>query len=137
MEPVTSKHQLKVLVVDDNLLNRKLVCAILRNHDLEYDVAENGKIALDFYLSNRYDLILMDIQMPIMNGIECTRKIREFENKSNIQLPTPIIAVTAFAMESDRKNCIDAGMNEFIAKPFKAANLVDIISKFIEIKSIA
>jgi len=137
MEQNTSKYKLKVLVVDDNLLNRKLACAILRNHDLEYDVAENGKIAFDFYLTNNYAMILMDIQMPIMNGIECARKIREFEKNSNSKLTTPIIAVTAFVMESDKKNCFEAGMNDFIAKPFKAGDLVDIMSKFIKIKSIA
>jgi len=129
--------KLRVLVVDDNLLNRKLACAILKNHELEYDIAENGKIAFDFFMSRKFDLILMDIQMPIMNGIECTIKIREFERESNVSSPIPIIAVTAFAMESDRRNCFNAGMNDFIAKPYRAENLVEIMSGFIRIKSIA
>jgi len=132
-----SKGGLKVLVVDDNLLNRKLACAILKNHELEYDIAENGKIAFDFFMSGKYNLILMDIQMPIMNGIECTKKIRKFERESNVKSPIPIIAVTAFAMENDKQNCFNAGMNDFIAKPFKAEDLVEIISKFIEVKDIA
>jgi|AntAceMinimDraft_15_1070371.scaffolds.fasta_scaffold04585_5 CheY-like chemotaxis protein len=137
MSQVTSTSDTRVLVVDDNLLNRKLVCAILKNYDLKYDIAENGKIALDLFLTHKYNLVLMDIQMPIMNGIDCTSKIRKHERESNIQSPTPIIAVTAFVLENDKENCFNAGMNEFIAKPFKAEDLVEIMSKYIELKSIA
>ena len=132
-----SIEELRVLVVDDNLLNRKLACAILKNHELEFDIAENGKIAYDLFMKRKYDMILMDIQMPIMNGIESTLKIREFEREWNISSPIPIIAVTAFAMENDKKNCFDAGMNDFIAKPYRAEKLVAIMSRFIRIKSIA
>lgn len=137
MALVKNSSEARVLVVDDNLLNRKLVCAILKNHDLDFDIAENGKIALDLFLTHKYDLVLMDIQMPIMNGIDCTCKIRKYERESNIQPPIPIIAVTAFALENDRENCFNAGMNEFIAKPFKAESLVNIMSKYIKLKSIA
>lgn len=123
----------KVLIAEDNLLNCKLVCEILNNNEIDYDVAENGKIALDLYLSRKYDLILMDIQMPIMNGIECTKKIREFEQKSKISSPIPIVAVTAFASENDKKNCFNAGMTYFLPKPFKSVNLIEVVSKFIEV----
>lgn len=137
MKQNTSINDTKVLIVDDNLLNRKLVCAILKKHEIEHNIAENGKIAFDLFLTGKYNLILMDIQMPIMNGIECTRKIREFEQKSKNKSSIPIVAITTFAMENDKRNCIEAGMNDFITKPFKTPDMIKIISKFIEIKTLS
>lgn len=124
----------KILVADDNLLNRRLAGAILENHDLGYDNAENGKIALDCYLNGEYSLILMDVQMPVMDGIECTKRIRELEKESKSTSPIPIIAVTTFTMNNDRKNCFDAGMNDILAKPYRTDDLIKIISKYIRIK---
>ncbi len=126
------KNRLRVLVIDDNLFNRKLACAILTDHNIEYDIAENGKVAVDFYEQNHYDLILMDIQMPIMNGIECAEIIRKKEMENNTY--TPIIAVTAFATESDEQTCMDAGMDAFITKPYKAPDLVKEMNKYIDFK---
>ncbi|MBC8319527.1 MAG: response regulator [Bacteroidetes bacterium] len=137
MEINTDISNPKVLVVDDNLINLKLVCAILRNHDIEYAIAENGKIAYNLYLTGKFNLILMDIQMPIMNGLECTQRIRNHEEKTQTESRIPIVAVTAFAMEHDKRNCFEAGVNEFIAKPFKSAHLLDRISQFIEIRAFA
>lgn len=125
---------LKVLVIDDNLFNRKLACAILKDHKLDYDIAENGKIAIDFYKKDHYDLILMDIQMPIMNGIDCAKSIRELEKNNGSY--TPIIAVTAFANELDKRNCLEAGMDAFVAKPYNAPNLVKVMAKYINITSV-
>ncbi len=129
MKQETSKMH-KVLVVDDNLLNVKLACAILKNNNFEYDVAENGKIAYNLFTVGNYDIILMDIQMPIMNGIESTKKIREFERKSNID-QIPIIAVTTFTSESDKQNCFEAEMNEVLGKPYGTNKLIEVISKYI------
>ena len=129
--------QPKILVVDDNLLNRLLVCEILKNLEIEYDTAENGSIAFELFLSNKYALILMDIQMPIMNGIDCTKQIRRFEHESNSHSKIPIVAVTAFVSETDKRNCFDIGMNEYIAKPIKSSNLIDVISRYTEVGYVA
>jgi len=88
------------------------------------DVAENGKIALDMFGHNRYDLILMDIQMPIMNGITATKKIREIEKSINTH--TPIIAITANAMLGDKETCLSAGIDDYLSKPYQ---MEDLISK--------
>lgn len=121
----------KVLVVDDNLLNRKLACAVLKGCKLDFDVAENGKIAYEKYLTGDFSLILMDIQMPILNGIESTKLIRKAEAESDTRIP--IIAVTTFSMRTDMKNCFEAGMNELLAKPYKTTDLIEVMSKYIDI----
>ncbi len=126
--------QPKILVVEDNLFNCKLVCEILKYNEIDYDIAENGKVAFELFLNRTYSLILMDIQMPIMNGIECTQEIRKFEQETMTNSPIPIVAVTAFASENDKQNCFDVGMNYFLAKPFKSYELINIVSKIIEIK---
>lgn len=123
----------KVLVVDDNLLNRKLACAILKSCDLEYEIAENGKIAFEAFKNGDFCLILMDIQMPIMNGIESTKMIRNHELENNISDPVPIIAVTTFSMHNDMTNCFEAGMNDLLAKPYKTVDMVNMISKYIDL----
>jgi len=137
MNSVKGKFPVKILVVDDNLLNRKLACAVLRGNKIEYDTAENGKIAFEKYLTGEFSLILMDIQMPIMNGIESTIKIREHESKSGLLGSIPIIAVTTFTMSSDKKNCFEAGMNEILGKPYKTENLIEMISRFISLEEIS
>ena len=126
----------KVLVVDDNLLNRKLACAILKSCDLEFDIAENGKLAFDTFISGDYSLVLMDIQMPILNGIESTKLIRKHESENNIEVLVPIIAVTTFSLHSDMTNCFEAGMNDLLAKPYKTKDLVKVMSKYIEIPTV-
>ncbi len=131
MESETSNKIPKVLVVDDNLLNRKLACAILRNNEYDFDVAENGKIAYDLFVAGDYDIILMDIQMPIMNGLESSKMIREYERKSKYTSSIPIIAVTTFTRESDKQNCYDAEMNEVLGKPYKTDNLIEVMGKYI------
>ncbi len=132
MNKTSSKQEIKILVVDDNLLNRKLASAVLKGCNIDHDLAENGKMAFEYFLSGKYDLILMDIQMPILNGIECTQKIRMYESEKNLS-SIPIIAVTTFTMTSDKKNCFDAGMNDILAKPYKTMELVEKIKNFINI----
>jgi len=121
------KEQLSILLVEDNLLNQKFASATLRREGYNIDIAENGKIALEKYKNNKYDLILMDIQMPVMDGIEATREIRIIEEKNNINDKIKIIAITAYVMEKDRKMCLAAGMDEYLAKPFKPKELIDLI----------
>ena len=110
-----------ILLVEDNAINQKIVILSLKNFVKNIDVALNGKEALDKFGSSRYDLILMDIQMPVMNGIIATKKIREVEVSTNTQIP--IIAITANALSGDKEVCLAAGMNDYISKPFQ----VDII----------
>ncbi len=75
----------------------------------------------------KYDIILMDIQMPVMDGLEATQEIRRLEKERQTEKPIKIIAITAYVMERDRKMCLNAGMNEYIAKPFKPQELIDLI----------
>ena len=110
-----------ILLVEDNAINQKIVILSLKNFVKNIDVALNGKEALNKFGSSRYDLILMDIQMPVMNGIIATKKIRELEASTNTQIP--IIAITANALSGDKEVCLAAGMNDYISKPFQ----VDII----------
>lgn len=118
---VTLKNA-KILLVEDNQINQKIVILSLKNLVKTIDVANNGKEALEKFDSAKYDLILMDIQMPVMDGITATKKIREIESGSNIQ--TPIIAITANALSGDRENCLAIGMNEYISKPFQVDILI-------------
>jgi osomolarity two-component system sensor histidine kinase NIK1 len=125
---------LKILLVEDNELNQKFAIAVVTKLGHSIDLAVNGKQGLEKYLKGSYDLILMDIQMPEMNGIECTIAIREIEKSTGRHIP--IIAVTAFAMEHDKKNCMDAGMDDFLTKPYKPSDLESKITPFFpEVKS--
>ena len=121
-------RSLAILLVEDNFLNQKVAIATLVKAGHKVDLAENGKIALEMFQKNIYDLILMDIQMPIMDGIEATKNIRAFEKKNNLR-SIKIMAVTAFAMERDREQCLNAGMDEFLSKPFKPNELLSLINK--------
>lgn len=127
MTTVKEKRPLKILLVEDNLLNQKFAVATLVREGHSVDIAENGRIAIERFRNSQYDLILMDIQMPVMDGIQATLKIREIEQ----ELKSPhhkIIAVTAYALEKDRTRCLAAGMDDFIAKPFKPQELVKLIN---------
>ncbi|MCG8315033.1 MAG: response regulator, partial [Pseudomonadales bacterium] len=118
-------HQ-KVLLVEDNLINQKVSVRILEKLDCVVDIANDGLEALEKYNSNQYDLILMDCEMPVMNGYEATRLIREKEQFSGQH--TPIIALTASAMESDRRRCLEAGMDAHEVKPVSRKALQNLLS---------
>jgi len=111
-----------ILLVEDNLINQKIVLLSLKKSVKNVDVANNGKEALDKFGLVKYDLILMDIQMPIMNGIVTTKKIRSIEKSTNTH--TPIIAITANALLGDKEECLAAGMDDYISKPFQIETLV-------------
>ncbi len=111
-----------VLLVEDNLINQKIVLLSLKNLVGNLDLASNGKEALDKFGTTKYDIILMDIQMPVMDGIVATKKIREIESITSTQ--TPIIAITANALSGDRETCLAVGMNDYISKPFQVDILV-------------
>ena len=116
-----------VLVVEDNKVNPKIITSFLKQRNLTFLVAENGLDALDLIERESFDLILMDIQMPKMGGIECTKKIRS--HKSPKVSRVPIIVVSANVTRKDQQDCLDAGANHFLGKLIKK----DILYKTIEL----
>ena len=110
---------LKILLVEDNAVNQMLALGMLQKLGLNADLATDGAEALERVRESNYDLILMDMQMPRMDGLTATRAIRAM---SELRQPR-IVALTANAMESDRDACLAAGMDDFLSKPFKAAEL--------------
>jgi signal transduction histidine kinase/DNA-binding response OmpR family regulator len=116
---------LKVLLAEDSPVNQKLAVAVLEKHGHDVFVANNGREALAALESREFDLILMDVQMPEMDGLEATRTIREKELVSGRHIP--IIAMTAHALKGDRQRCLDAGMDSYVAKPIHAKKLVQTL----------
>ena len=116
---------IKILLVEDNLINQKIILLTLIPLVNSIDTAMNGKEALEKFRTTNYDLILMDIQMPVMNGLEASEKIRALESTTNSHVP--IIAITANAMIGDKEECLSAGIDDYISKPFQPAVLIDKI----------
>jgi len=121
-KPGVALKDAKILLVEDNLINQKIVLLSLNKLVNRIDVASNGKQALEMFGLKQYDLILMDIMMPIMDGIMATQKIREIESTGDRHVP--IVAVTANALAGDRENCLAAGVDDYIAKPFTTEMLI-------------
>ena len=117
----------KILVVEDNIVNQKLTCAILKKIGLDFEVAGQGEEAISLWQHNAYDLILMDCQMPVMDGYIATQKIRQLETTTH----TPIIALTANAMANDDIRCKNSGMDDFLSKPFTITDLISILEKWL------
>jgi osomolarity two-component system sensor histidine kinase NIK1 len=120
---------LKILLVEDNLLNQRIVVFSLKKFNHVVTIANNGLEALAKFQEAQYDVILMDIMMPFMDGLEATVKIREVEEQNKSCKRTPIIALTANTMDNDRSKCLSYGMDEFMAKPFDIEKLNSIFSK--------
>jgi len=118
----------RVLLAEDNDINQMVARTLLEDSGYEVDVVDNGLKAIEAFGTSDYALILMDIQMPFMDGFEATRKIRELEKE--IDHHTPIIAMTAYAMKEDRDRCLQAGMDDYISKPFKEKEFFDILAKW-------
>jgi CheY-like chemotaxis protein len=116
-------EEASILLVEDNQINQKIVLLSLEKLVRSIDIASNGKEALDKFGTSNYDLILMDIQMPVMDGFLATKKIREIEASTNSF--TPIIAITANAMSGDREACLAVGMDDYISKPFQIDMLIE------------
>jgi len=121
---------LKLLLVEDNILNQKLIFLNLSKFGFKIDVANNGAEAIEKVKENRYNLILMDLMMPVMDGLEATQEIRLFEETLNQH--TPIIGLTANTFDADREKCLAIGMDEFMSKPFDV-NVFLAILKILEI----
>jgi CheY-like chemotaxis protein len=114
-----------VLLAEDNLVNQKLAAAILKNAGHRVIMANNGREAVEKFKHCSIDLILMDIQMPNTDGIQATLEIRQLESGRSKKVP--IIAITAHASADDRKHCLESGMDDYIAKPFRARELINLI----------
>lgn len=119
-------ERLKILLVEDNLLNQRVVTFSLKKYSHEVIIANNGVEAVERYREQSFDVILMDIMMPVMDGLEATVKIREAEKLDGFQRRTPIIALTANTMDNDKEKCMSFGMDEFMAKPFDIEKLKKI-----------
>jgi CheY-like chemotaxis protein len=117
---------LRVLLVEDNLVNRKVALRMLDQRGLSADIAVNGREAVERWQQGNYDVVLMDIQMPEMDGFEATRAIREREHRGRRR--TIIIAMTANAMQGDRERCLAAGMDDYLTKPVQAERLVSTLA---------
>ena len=126
MDPDLGKqHPLRILLAEDNAVNQKLALRILEQMGYRADVASNGIEAVESIERQKYDVILMDVQMPEMDGLDATREIRKLANATQPH----IVAMTANAMEGDREMCIAAGMNDYISKPIRVNELVEALLK--------
>jgi signal transduction histidine kinase/CheY-like chemotaxis protein len=123
-------RKLRVLLAEDNAVNQKIAMRVLEKHGYQVTVAADGRQALAALDRASFDVVLMDVQMPGMDGFEATAAIRGHERETGNHLP--IIAMTAHAMPGDRERCIAAGMDSYIAKPIKASELIALLEKFAE-----
>ena len=124
------KKVLNILLAEDNLINQKVALVILEKIGHAAELAVNGKVAVEMYAQKEYDLVLMDIQMPEMDGFEATCGIRAYEAAHPERDPVHICAITANRSSEDEENCYKAGMNSYISKPFKLEELTRILNRF-------
>ncbi|MCP4348844.1 MAG: response regulator [Desulfobacterales bacterium] len=136
-EPVTSLYDgvkkeqfnVRILLVEDSPMNQRVAVGILRKYGCVVDIAENGEQGVKKYKEKSYDLIFMDAHMPLMDGFEATKAIRDYE-AVNSQPGIPIVAMTALAMEGDRELCLEAGMDDYISKPIRSQAIFDMLLKY-------
>ena len=117
----------KVLLAEDDLVNQKVLSAMLELSGVTVEIASNGQEAVDKYSSGDFDLILMDCNMPVMDGYKACRTIRQLENADS---HIPIIAITGADMADDNQTCLDAGMDDCLMKPIRRAALGELIEKW-------
>jgi PAS domain S-box-containing protein len=122
-----AQESLHVLLVEDHVVNQKLAVTLLQRWGHQVTIADNGQIAVDMLARGTFDIVLMDMMMPVMDGLQATRLIRQAEAGAK---HVPIIAMTANAMESDRERCIEAGMDDYLSKPIKAQELQQMLARF-------
>ncbi|MDD5578712.1 MAG: response regulator [Methylobacter sp.] len=121
----------KILVVEDNKVNQKVILSLLAKFKLKPDLAENGQAALDQLKRETYDLILMDCQMPVMDGYEATRSLRSQEMAEGLTLRLPVVALTAHAVSGEREKCLAAGMDDYLSKPIAKTELAAALSRWL------
>jgi CheY-like chemotaxis protein len=123
---LAARNPMKILLAEDNIINQKLAIRILERMGYRVDIAANGLEALRSLERQRYDLILMDVQMPEMDGLQATRAIRA---KFPPNMQPQIVAMTANAMQGDREMCLEAGMNDYVSKPIQVKELVAALQR--------
>jgi PAS domain S-box-containing protein len=128
--PDFSDRRLRILLVEDNATNQQVALGILSNMGLEADTAENGALALEALARADYDLVLMDVQMPVMDGFECTRRIRDLAGPARDR-DVPVIAMTAHAQPEYRQKCLDSGMNDHLSKPISVTALAETLQAWL------
>ncbi|MCW9004191.1 MAG: response regulator [Gammaproteobacteria bacterium] len=124
-------HGAKILLVEDNDINQELISELLSQSGVLLSIADNGLVALDMLAADSYDAVLMDMQMPVMDGVSACREIRKNKNLDSM----PVIALTANAMDLDREKVFDSGMNDFISKPVDVNKLFSILKKWVNVQS--
>lgn len=134
VSPLKRNNSLNILLVDDSIDNRILIQAYLKNTNHSITEAENGNIAVEKFKMFKFDIILMDIQMPILDGLEATRQIRAWES-AQFLAPTPIIAFTAHALQEEIEKCYAAGCSNYLSKPVRKSALQYMIDKVIALKT--
>jgi PAS domain S-box-containing protein len=122
--------KIHVLLAEDNLINQKVATYSLQQMGFTVEIANNGLEAVEKFVQSKYDLILMDVQMPELSGFDATRRIRSLENSSGHGARIPIIALTANAMKGDMERCIAAGMDAYLSKPFQQIDLMELIAHY-------
>jgi len=124
----------RVLVAEDNSANQELIGYMLESMGVEFDIASNGEQAYDAFKTKKYDVVLMDINMPVVDGLEALKMIREHEDKNNMQ-KTPVIALTANAIKGDKEKFLNAGMDGYLTKPIDTQSLKATLQKYLTQKS--
>ena len=121
---------LKILLAEDNEINQKVLTFLLQNYVAGVEVVPDGRKLLQRLSEQSFDLILMDVQMPYVNGLQATKRIREVEHQNGGHIP--IIALTAYTQPSERKKCLQLGMDEYLCKPFEEEHLVMLMANVLE-----
>jgi CheY-like chemotaxis protein len=127
-EPHSPGRPLMVLVAEDNPVNRQVAAHLLRKHGHQVVLVENGRAAVEEFYREEFDVVLMDVQMPGMDGYQATAAIRERERNIGSSR-TPIVALTAHAMKGDREHCLAAGMDEYLPKPIDPTELQAVLAR--------
>lgn len=126
-----SQKPISILIAEDSESNQDLLALYFKKTSCILDFADNGSQAVEKFKAARYDMVLMDIFMPIMDGLTATKEIRAFERDNDLP-PVPVVAVTASAFEEDRQQAIDAGCSGFLAKPIKKTGMLECVAQTME-----
>ncbi|HZL10818.1 MAG TPA: response regulator [Prolixibacteraceae bacterium] len=124
-----TREDLSILLAEDNVINQRIAAYTFRQMGLICDIASDGEEAFNRCQKKKYDLIFMDLHMPVMDGIEATQLIRAFEKESGLQHRAIIVAITASELYEKKESCFEAGMDEFMEKPFHKEALRELISR--------